>query len=139
MSRNKEKQRAWDRLHGPAYRHSNREHRNAHNRAYALARYATLRADALRILGNKCACPGCEVSELLFLTIDHIHGREKGSMSSALLEAWRSGWDKTKFQILCANCNQAKRDRGFCPVHQIAPASNGHTPGVDLQQILWSL
>lgn len=100
------------------------------------------RADALRILGNKCACPGCEVSEPAFLTVDHINGRTKGSRGkNAAAEAKASGWDKTKFQILCRNCNFAKRDLGFCPVHQIDPGErNGHVPGFPASHTyLWLL
>ena len=99
-----------------------------------------LMAEALRVLGSKCACPGCGISEPRFLTIDHIHGRSKGVKKQALEEARASRWDKTKFQILCWNCNMTKRDRGFCPVHQTASeARNGHSYGANTQQALWPL
>ena len=109
----------------------NAETQKASQRAY----WGTLKADALRILGSRCACPGCDVSEPAFLTIDHINGRPKGSRKKPVREARASGWDKNQFQILCFNCNGAKKDRGFCPVHQTAPSSNGHRPGP--QGTLW--
>mgnify|MGYP001588019203 CR=1 FL=1 len=100
----------------------------------------TLIAEALRRLGNKCACPGCEVAEPMFLTIDHIDGRPKGTRRTRLAanEAKASGWDKTKFQILCWNCNMSKRDLGFCPVHQNKPENkNGHKLGANSQITLF--
>ena len=103
-----------------AYNQRHREEERARKRAYGRAIFD----QALRILGSKCRCPGCDESEPLFLTIDHIHGRPKGLRKDALLEAKRSGWDTTKFQILCANCNFAKRDKGFCPVHQKSQDNN---------------
>ena len=107
-------------------------------KAYDLAYDQTLRAEAQQFLGSICACPGCGVSEPLFLTIDHINGRPKGPRRDARLEARDSGWDKTKFQMLCWNCNYIKRDHGFCRVHQTAPENkNGYKPGA--QQTLWSL
>lgn len=132
---NREKIRARDR----AYHQANREKLNARTRANSQASYQALTAEALRVLGNKCACPGCEVSEPAFLTIDHINGRTKGSRHSALSEAKASGWDKTRFQILCANCNMTKSDRGFCHVHQKGPGQrNGHEPAANVQQALWA-
>ena len=133
---------------------AHREQDNAKDRAYYLAHVEqekarsrnyrpALMAEALRVFGNTCACPGCEVSEPAFLTIDHINGRPKGSRGQrmmAILEAKASGWDKTQFQILCYNCNCAKRDRGFCPVHQRDPGHrNGHSPTANAQQSLSSL
>ena len=137
-----EDQRAYDRAHYQAhreeikakskrYRLAHRDQVNVASRTYR----AAMLVEAMRFLGSTCGCPGCGVSELRFLTIDHIHGRntkKRGHVS--LLEAKASGWDKTQFQILCANCNFAKRDRGFCPVHQTAPGqSNGHRPGANAQ------
>ena len=116
------------------YNQGHRPERNSTNLAY----YYVLKAEAFRVLGSNCACPGCEVSDLSFLTIDHIHGRPKGRRKYTLSEAKTSGWDKTQFQILCANCNFAKRDRGFCPVHQKDPGQrNGHSPEGNAQLSLW--
>lgn len=111
-----------------------RQRHPAQQRAIQQVWYKTLVAEALRILGHKCACPGCGISEPLFLTLDHIDGRPKGPRKNAFKEARDSGWDKTKFQILCFNCNCAKSDLGFCPVHQKGPAQrDGHSPGAHAQ------
>ena len=112
-----------------AYHLAHREHRKVTNqvwhqahreerKAYHLAYNQAMHNEALRILGGICACPGCDECEPRFLTIDHIYGRPKGRRKNAIQEAKASGWDKTKFQLLCWNCNAAKSDRGFCPVHQ---------------------
>ena len=129
---NLEQQRANSRANHQAHR----EERITYSRTYQ----QDMKIEALRMLGSKCSCPGCEVSEPAFLTIDHIHGRPKGARKHALSEAKASGWDKTKFQVLCANCNFAKRDRGFCPVHQKTPGqTNGHSPDLaNPQLLLWS-
>ena len=118
--RDKEQKRAYNLV----YNLTHRDQRNTCDRAYRSRRRAytrRLRAESLQVLGNICACPGCGVSEPSFLTIDHINGRRKRSKKTSLKEAKTSGWDKTQFQILCANCNFAKSDRGFCPVHQKDP------------------
>ena len=145
--KDKEKKKAYHRT----WRHAHREQWNADGRAWKHAHPVEIKASkraydeaifaqALRILGSKCACPGCEVSEPAFLTIDHINGRPKGPKKDPLHEARASGWDKTRFQILCWNCNCAKRDRGFCPVHGTASErTNGHNPGTNAQQTLWAL
>ena len=107
------------------------EERKAQRRAYRPAIFK----EALKHLGDKCACPGCEVSEPAFLTIDHIHGRTKGIRKEAVNEARDSGWDKTQFQILCYNCNCSKKYRAFCPVHQRKQEErNGHNPVANAQQ-----
>ena len=120
-----------------------RAHREIHRNqltASQRARYQALIAEAFRVLGHICVCPGCGVSETAFLTIDHINGRPKGLRRNGWKEAQASGWDKTTFQIMCANCNHAKSDRGFCPVHQTDTGRrNGHNPGANVQQSLWPL
>ena len=132
--------RAWQEAHPQnlranalAYYYRHHEQRKAYMRKFDQA----LKAEALRALGSKCACPGCEVSEPRFLTIDHIYGRSKTSRKDAVEEARASRWDKTKFQILCWNCNMSKRDSGFCPVHQTDPGQrNRHSPDLGNPQLL---
>lgn len=73
-----------------------------------------------------CACPGCGVTEVLFLQIDHIEG--DGYKQRKKSKEQRFGrqiiyWLKKNnfpegFQILCTNCNYAKRNNRYCPVHQ---------------------
>lgn len=130
---------AWYLTHLEQHKASNRRWREAHPedaKVRSRAHHNAMVAEALRVLGNKCACPGCEISEPMFLTIDHINGRAKGSRRHPILEARDSGWDKAQFQILCWNCNMTKSNRGFCLVHQKAPASNGHSPDRENPQLL---
>lgn len=112
--------RVYQQLHGQERKTYYRTYRSTHQEQIKAYR-ERLRTKAFHLLGNKCACPGCEVSEPAFLTIDHIYGRPRGPQRNSAEEAQSAHWDKAKFQILCANCNFAKRDRGSCPVHQSAP------------------
>lgn len=82
-------------------------------------------AEAIEVFGHQCNCPNCEVSDRAFLTVDHIDSYAKGR-KRPIKEAKDSGWDKTRFQILCFNCNCAKRDKGFCPVHQSSEAATNN-------------
>jgi len=69
---------------------------------------------------NKCNC--CSVEGISFLTIDHICGdgaemrnkkvHPKGSMFYIWLR--KNNYPKG-FQVLCFNCNQAKRQLSECP------------------------
>jgi hypothetical protein len=81
-----------------------------------------LRLKALTIYGGdppRCAC--CGEREFIFLAIDHInddgaaHRRSLKSPSHVLRDLQRRGWPPG-FQVLCHNCNWAKRT-GPCP-HQ---------------------
>lgn len=94
--------------------------------------YEKVRLEALQHYSKKeipdCAC--CGENEILFLHIDHINGN--GAEHRRLLEKelgyYPGGnglpyWLKKNnypegFQILCANCNLAKRVSNICP-HQI--------------------
>ena len=68
-----------------------------------------------------CACCG-EKSYIEFLAIDHIHGRKsakhrKGAGGNELYRWLKDNKFPKGFQVLCHNCNSAKKDTGFCP-HQ---------------------
>lgn len=70
----------------------------------------------------RCGCPKCDVSDIRFLTIDHMI--ESGSAHRSKLRK-SPGFSfylwliKNKFpkgfQVLCFNCNIGKRDTGICP------------------------
>ena len=70
---------------------------------------------------NCCNCPSCNESNIEFLAIDHIEGgggkhrkQVSGNFYNYLIkEDFPEG-----YQILCHNCNVAKRDKGYCPVHE---------------------
>ena len=113
----REKHVAWVKANPQKVADADRKWRNA-NADKIRMRDQILMEEAIRQLGDKCACPGCGVSERLFLTIDHINGLDEGGRRDhAIREAKKSGWDKTKFQMLCWNCNMTKSNKGFCPVH----------------------
>ncbi len=73
--------------------------------------------------GVKCVC--CGECELVFLTLDHIVGG-LGSTQRKVLNI-NGGWNfyawlkkknyPTGYQVLCYNCNCAKRAEVYCP-HQ---------------------
>ncbi len=84
----------------------------------ASSRYQKLRIDVLREYGGACKC--CGESNKAFLSVDHIsnngssHRREIGRGG---LYPWlrQRGYPKDNFQLLCYNCNFAKRTTGTCP------------------------
>ena len=106
--------------------------------------YDTARIDALTQYSGgtpKCAC--CGEEGLVFLTIDHIHGngseerrartKELGyAPSGNSLVYWLKKNDYPEgYQILCYNCNMAKRNNKQCPhqtglTHKIYKEENGN-------------
>ena len=72
--------------------------------------YRHARAEALRVLGNKCV--RCGISDYRVLQVDHING---GGVKFAKLG--QTGYtlyidvvrNPSKYQCLCANCNWIKR------------------------------
>ena len=77
------------------------------------------RLEVLNHYGNMCAC--CGEVEARFLQIDHIDGggylHRKSDPSAINLATWLVKHNFPEgFQLLCANCNHAKRF-GVCP-HQ---------------------
>lgn len=78
------------------------------------------RAKAIAAYGGKCAC--CGEDEPTFLAIDHIfddgaderraQNMKGGNTLLGYLE--RAGYPKDRYQLLCHNCNFAKR-LGACP------------------------
>jgi hypothetical protein len=87
-------------------------------------RAAAVRAEMVTVYGGRCACPGCDETDPMFLTLDHVDGRPPehanrrlGSMTGHKLYMWarRNGWPKT-LQLLCFNCNCGRaRNGGVCP------------------------
>lgn len=91
----------------------------ARKRYYVAIKHAAIMAYG----GYRCACPGCDVTAPEFLQIDHVdndgatHRKELRQGGDALY-AWLKRHNYPPgFQILCANCNFAKRITGTCPVH----------------------
>ncbi len=98
---------------------SNRAARLASNKAGNDA----LRSEMVAAYGGRCACPGCDVTEQAFLTVDHIEndgaehrrniGRFGGIQFYRYLRA--QGFPRDRYQLLCWNCNLAKHIYGSCP------------------------
>ena len=66
-----------------------------------------------------CACPGCGVTWLEFLSIDHVHGggvEHYRAVSGRNIYAWlkRNNFP-AGFRVLCHNCNQSYGNYGYCP------------------------
>lgn len=83
---------------------------------------------AMDAYGGQCAC--CGVSDLVFLTLDHLadngaaHRRELGSNSiGSGIYRWiiKQGFPEG-YQVLCFNCNWAK-SHGGCP--HVTPVQMG--------------
>ena len=79
-----------------------------------------LRDEVINEYGGKCACCGEERKE--YLSIDHINGggrkhrKEMGFSNSDQFYRWLRQNDYPKeFQVLCFNCNCAKRNYNICP------------------------
>lgn len=90
---------------------------------------ARLRDEVMKHYGSKCAC--CGESSIEFLTLDHVnddgatHRRAMNRGKNKSFGGWRLyRWLKShnypneiELQILCWNCNEAKRFYEVCP-HQ---------------------
>ena len=70
-----------------------------------------------------CACIGCGEKHIEFLTLDHINGRKSMNHGPSLKaeklcrRLKRDDYPKG-MQVLCWNCNSAKSNDPFCPVHE---------------------
>jgi len=86
-------------------------------------RDADLRRTVIGNLGGACAC--CGETEYGFLSVDHIkgggnqHRRERGHLRAIYVDVIRSGFDASRYRVLCMNCNWATRSGRLCP-HQVA-------------------
>ena len=87
-------------------------------REYSKKRYYSLKKEVFDIYGQICAC--CGESNSLFLTLDHIkedgNKERKKYRGKAMYKMAVKEKDKTKYQILCFNCNQGRYiNGGICP------------------------
>lgn len=71
-------------------------------------------------LGGKCSC--CGEPNRGFLTLDHVNGqglkhvKSRGGQHGVMKDVIKSGFDKTRFCVLCFNCNCGReRNNGICP------------------------
>jgi hypothetical protein len=85
-------------------------------------KYLTLKAEVIAAYGGRCQCPHCDVSDLEFLTIDHVNGdgaekRRSCHPQGTAFYKWLKvqGYPQDGFQCLCWCCNCAKGQSGQCP------------------------
>jgi len=83
--------------------------------------YQELRDEIFGAYGRQCIC--CGETEPAFFCIDHISGggRQERIRAGFGVRLWRllkKGGFPPGYQVLCANCNQARRGGKKCP-HQI--------------------
>lgn len=75
-----------------------------------------IREQVLTAYGGACVC--CGENEYVFLTIDHIvpikRARGRDSSYEVCLQLRKEGYP-TGYQILCYNCNHAKKTGDECP------------------------
>jgi hypothetical protein len=109
-----------ERLRAAPVSTGSRGRRKGHSRKKGAPKENIVKQRFLRLYGGKCVCCG-EESEA-FLTLDHVHddGKDhkamfKGSGQMAMKDAV-SNPDFNRYQILCANCQMAKKNRMYpCP------------------------
>jgi hypothetical protein len=90
-------------------------------------RHANKRAVMLAYGGLMCSCPGCLVTEIEFLTIDHIEGggrnhrKKVGNVYRWLI---KHGFPPG-YRTMCMNCNLSRGLYGYCPNERLlhVPAS----------------
>jgi hypothetical protein len=91
-------------------------------KAYVAAYKQGVRLRVIIKYGGKCEC--CGEAELAFLVIDHVEGggtKARGTYAYAeYTRILNAPVDKTKYQVLCANCNMARERLEGCP-HQTQP------------------
>ena len=74
--------------------------------------------------GYECQCPRCDITEPLFLTLDHVendgsiaikkHGNERGRKMWIWIK--KNNFPKGMFQVMWWNCNSGRgRNEGLCP------------------------
>lgn len=78
---------------------------------------AALKVEMIEAFGSKCCC--CDENNPAFLTLEHKervhHKQQKRKCHQLMRDAKRDGWDRTKYEMLCFNCNCAKEHQGECP------------------------
>jgi len=108
-------------------RNANLEEFKIKERKYHKAYRDKLRVEALTHYCNgviRCQCAGCNVTELLFLTLDHLNGKGREHRE---ITGW--GWKfhlwlkrnkyPAEYRVLCFNCNSGRYlNGGKCP-HEV--------------------
>lgn len=94
-----------------------------YKRIYTKRRYNALRQEVLSILSSECI--RCGFDDPRALQIDHINGggnAERKRLGSGTTYHKHMLKDISKYQLLCANCNQIKKhDRSEVAFRETAP------------------
>lgn len=103
-------------LYEKRWKEQNHERLKKWSRDYA----KKMRLEVLEHYGGippKCVC--CGQIGIEFLTMDHINNdgaKHMKAINGRSLTGWlRAQGFPTGFQVLCWNCNEAKKYRGYCP------------------------
>ena len=130
VGKSRKKSRAWyqkhkesEKIRGANYREKYKDERKQRIVDLTLEVYSHYS----KVISNSdvpvCACIGCGEKHIEFLTLDHINGRKSmGPMytigAEKLCRRLKRGDYPPGIQVLCWNCNSAKSDNPFCPVHE---------------------
>lgn len=103
-------------------KHTNGNRRNVCEQCRNVRKRAHLWISFLKAFDFKCSC--CGENDIRFLTLDHVQNdgyKDRSDNNSSdnlfiLRRAKDQGYDKTKYDCLCYNCNCGKqRNNGVCP------------------------
>lgn len=102
---------------------THRKKQRQYAKAGGIRAKAKVRSELIAAYGGKCACPKCPETRIEFLTVDHVKGSGRKHRKSLRLQpgyafyCWlrNQGFPKNEYQLLCFNCNCAKRDKSDCP------------------------
>ena len=112
--------REWSKKNSNRRRASTRAYRQNHKDVVSRQNFDSKMRRRYRcrlLLGSQCVC--CGEDRDSFLDIDHIYGggskerREKGP-AFVYSDVLKMENPRTKYQLLCSNCNQSKRRLGVC-------------------------
>ena len=107
-----------------------RRHEYAKANRLTIMAHRRYREIVLNYYGKRCAC--CGETNPVFLTIDHINGRQNAperkqtgyNVSTRIARAIIMGKPRTDIRILCFNCNCGRqRNGGVCPHQENANGS----------------
>ena len=113
------------------YKAANLELVRARGRATAFGTRERMKRAVFAAYGGRCACPGCGVDQIEFLSVDHVAGNGAENRAAGLYGSGLSLWQYLKregfpsgYQLLCHNCNHAKGRHSACP-HADTPHNGG--------------
>lgn len=104
----------------PEVRHQREKTKYARKKTYYQGYQAALKREMFDAYGGVCACCGEDAIE--FLSLDHINGGGNADRArrgvqpgyAFYLRLRKEGWP-AGYQVLCFNCNFAKRTNPVCP------------------------